>query len=143
MFCIYFFYFQASPNIISVEQRKSAEEVFLNFRKTKSPYQLCQQILELSTTEYVLFEAVVLIKIALINEWPTLLETDISSLRQYLLHYIIKKPTLAPFVRAKILQVLAVIVKKGSVADMGQQRTQILNQIETLIIHGDLPKVRI
>ncbi|KAM0733116.1 Exportin-4 [Formica fusca] len=130
----------APPNLISAEQRQSAEAVFLNFRKTRLPYQLCRQILELSTVDYVLFETAGLIKTALVQEWPTLSESDISSLRQYLLHYVIGKPTLAPYVRARILQVIAIIIKRGSVDDFGQERRQILNEVESLIRNEDLPK---
>ncbi|XP_011701811.1 PREDICTED: exportin-4-like isoform X1 [Wasmannia auropunctata] len=129
----------APPNLISSEQRQSAETVFLNFRKTKSPYQLCQQILELCSVDYILFETAGLIKTALIHEWSTLSESDVSSLRQYLLHYVMSKPTLAPYVRTKILQVFAIIVKRGSVDDFGQERSRIIDEIENLIKSGNLP----
>lgn len=75
------------------------------------------------------------------QEWITLSETDVSSLRQYLLHYVLNKPTLAPYVRARILQVIAIIIKRGSVDDFGQERGHILNEVESLIRNGDLPKV--
>lgn len=84
-----------------------------------------------------------MIKTALVQEWSTLSESDISSLRQYLLHYVIGKPTLAPYVRARILQVIAIIIKRGSVDDFGQERRQILNEVESLIRNDDLPKVNI
>ena len=84
-----------------------------------------------------------MIKTALIQEWPTLSESDISSLRQYLLHYVINKPTLAPYVRTRILQVFAIIVKRGSVDDFGQERSRIINEIENLIKSGNLPNVSI
>lgn len=115
----------------------------MNFRKTRSPYNLCRQILELTTTDYILFETVGLIKTALIQDWSTLLESDVISLKQYLLHYIISKPTLAPYVRTRVLQVIGIIIKRGSVNDSGQERGRILDEIECLIMNGDLSKVSI
>ncbi|XP_029049144.1 exportin-4-like [Osmia bicornis bicornis] len=130
----------APPNLISTQQRRSAEEVFLNFRKTKCPYELCRQILETNTNDYILFEAAGLIKIALIREWQTLQSTVVSSLRQYLLHYVINKPNLAPYVRGVILQVIAIIIKSNSIFDKGKERQDILGEIENLIMTADLPR---
>ncbi|XP_012280513.1 exportin-4 isoform X2 [Orussus abietinus] len=129
----------APPNLVSAEQRRSAETIYLNFRKTKSPYQLCRQILETSTMDYVLFETAGLIKTAVITEWAMLPKDDIHSLRQYLLHYVTGKPTLAPFVRERIIQVIAIMVKRGSVHS-AEERKEILNEVEGFILSGDLSR---
>lgn len=90
--------------MVTSEQRHQAESVFLQFRSTKNPYQLCREILEKSSSDYVLFEAAGLLKAALIREWTLLSENDINSLREYLLNYLLSKET-PSFLREKILQV--------------------------------------
>ncbi|KAK0168912.1 hypothetical protein PV327_002668 [Microctonus hyperodae] len=128
----------APPNQISSEQRHAAEEIFMNFRMTKMPYQLCRDILETSKMDFVLYESVRLIKSALIKEWKLLSSDDIDLLRNYLFHYNLNKPTLAPFVREQITQVIAIMVKRKSVEDDGAICNAVLNEIELMIINGDL-----
>lgn len=114
----------------------------MNFRKTKSPYDVCREILETSQVQYILFESAEVLKSALIREFSYLEESYIISLRQYLLHYITSRE-LPAFVQDKILQVLAIMVKRSSVDDFGQERSNIINEVEQLIINGDIKKVRI
>lgn len=114
----------------------------MEFRKSKSPYILCREILETSSVDFVVFEAADLLKSAIIREWSMLQEADIMSLRQYLLQYIIQKQV-QPFIRDRILQVIAIIVKRASVEDFGRERSQILAEVENLIVAGDINKVSI
>ncbi|XP_072932819.1 exportin-4-like [Epargyreus clarus] len=127
----------APPNLVTSEQRHQAESVFLEFRSTKNPYQLCREILEKSTSDYVLFEAAGLLKSALIREWNLLSEQDISSLREYLLNYLMRKDT-PPFLKEKLLQTIAIIVKRGSIDDSGRERKALLGELEKLILSAPI-----
>lgn len=79
----------------------------------------------------------------MIQECCQLPLSDIHSLIEYLQHYVISRPTLAPYVRAKIVQVIAIAIKLVSSRDFGEERRKILNVVEVLIREGDLPKVYI
>lgn len=61
---------------MSNEQRHAAETIFLNFRRSKAPYEMCREILEKSQNQYVMFEAAEVLKEAIIREWSFLLESD-------------------------------------------------------------------
>lgn len=77
--------------------------------------------------------AVGLIKILLIREWLLLSQTHTSSLRNYLLHYVMNKPNLPPYVEGSILQLIAILIKSGTVND-SEQAQAVLEEIENLII---------
>lgn len=121
------------PNLINPEQRSAAESLFLQFRKTKCPYSMCKELLETSNNDYILFEASGLIKDALIREWKELDTRDVQGLRGYLLQYIINRPNVAAFVRERIVQVIAIMVKRQSVEDGGVDRGVVINEVQQLI----------
>lgn len=56
-----------------------------------------------------LFEAAGLIKSGLIREWSLLSKEDTSSIREYLLNYLLRKEN-PPFLREKLLQVCILYV---------------------------------
>lgn len=114
----------------------------MNFRKSKSPYTLCREILEHSNVHYVQFEAAEVLKTALIREWDFLQETDILSLRQYLMHFVTNRDV-PSYVQDRILQIIAIIIKRGSIDDFGALRATILNEVENMIIDSSAKKVRI
>ncbi|CAH2047382.1 unnamed protein product, partial [Iphiclides podalirius] len=130
----------APPNLVTSEQRHQAESVFLEFRTTKNPYELCRNILEKSTSEYVLFEAAGLIKSGLIREWSLLSKDDTTSIREYLLNYLLRKEN-PPFLKEKLLQTIAIIIKRESVDDGGRERMALLvGVLEHIIRSGRMPE---
>ncbi|KAB7501683.1 Exportin-4 [Armadillidium nasatum] len=124
---------------VAQEQRREAEQVFLQLRNTKNPFNLCRQILETSKTEYLLFEAAILLRLGIIREWSTLSREDIIQLRRYILHYIVSNQTeKIHCVREMLSQVVAIIVKRLSVEeDPCEDRTQFLSEVEQLISMPD------
>ncbi|KAJ8716736.1 hypothetical protein PYW07_003363 [Mythimna separata] len=132
----------APPQMVTSEQRHQAESVFLEFRSTKNPYQLCREILEKSSSDYVLFEAAGLLKAALIREWSLLSENDISSLREYLLNYLLRKEA-PPFLREKLLQTIAIIIKRGSIDDGGRERKNLIAELEKIILSSPISQQKL
>ncbi|KAL5234349.1 hypothetical protein ACI65C_001759 [Semiaphis heraclei] len=130
----------ASPSLVTNDQRNAAEAVFMSFRKTNMPYSICRYILDYSKVDFVLFETAGTLRDALIRDWIFLSQDQKNELRQYLFQFIMRDGKMAPFVRERILQVIAIMIKRGSVEDGGQERSNILDEVEKLIFNGDLKK---
>ena len=62
-------------------------------------------VLDTSHVDYVLFEAAGLLKDGLIRELNQIPKDELKHLRSYLLQYVINHPTLAGYVRERIVQV--------------------------------------
>ncbi|EDS27103.1 exportin [Culex quinquefasciatus] len=127
----------APPTVVTKEQRQQSEAIFMNFRKTKSPYVLCQTILEKSVVDLVLFEAADVLKKAVVAEWKYIPDQDKASLRQYLLNYIIQRD-IPVFIRDKLLQVVAIMIKRASLEDVGVERGQIIDETKKMMTSGDV-----
>jgi hypothetical protein len=127
------------PGLVTPEQRHAAETIFLNFRKSKCPYQMCKELLDTCKNDYVLFEAGSLIKDALIREWRELPLEVVRDVRQYLLQYVVTRLDLANFVRERIVQVIAIMVKRQSVEDGGEDRAAVVKEVQQLITSGNQP----
>ncbi|XP_063590971.1 exportin-4-like [Penaeus indicus] len=127
----------APPDVVTSEQRHEAEQVFLQLRNTKNPFNLCRQLLETSQADYLLFEAATLLRVGVIREWRDLSKEDILQLRQYIVHYVVNRVNLPHYVRETLVQVVGIMVKRGSVEDQGEDRGRLLTEVEQLVSSGD------
>ncbi|KAK7073379.1 Exportin-4 [Halocaridina rubra] len=127
----------APPDLVTSEQRHEAEQVFLQLRNTKNPFNLCRQLLEGSQVDYLLFEAATLLRVGVIREWRDLSKEDILQLRQYIVQYIVSRHNLPHYVRETLVQVVGIMVKRGSVEDQGEDRGRLLTEVEQLVSAGD------
>ncbi|QQP41575.1 Exportin 4, partial [Caligus rogercresseyi] len=78
-----------------------------------------------------------LMKEGLIRQWRDLSPEDISLLRGYLLNYVVSHGSLSAYVRERIVQVLAIIVKRQSIQDQGEERGRILKEAQSFITTGN------
>lgn len=125
------------PTHVSSEQRHAAEKVFTDLRKMKAPYEMCRHIMEKTQSDFVLFQTADVLKTAIITEWGYIAAEDRSALRQYLLNYLIHKDV-PSFVREKLMQVVAIMIKRASLEDFGVELGQILDETEKIMHSGDV-----
>ncbi|RWS15054.1 Exportin-4-like protein [Dinothrombium tinctorium] len=103
----------AQPNEVSNEQRKEAQQIFLDFQKTKTPFELCRFILETSRVSFVQFQAAACLKNGVIRDWSYLKEKALTlQLLNYLLEFVGKNEHLESYVREHLLLVCAIILKR-------------------------------
>lgn len=84
-----------------------------------------------------IFEAADTLRRSIVAEWSQLQTDDRTMLRQYLLTYCIDND-IPSFIRAKILQVVAIMIKRSSIIDNGAERLRLMVDISTMITAGDL-----
>lgn len=126
----------APPSAVTADDRHKAEGLFLQFRKTRNPYEMCKKILQTSQVDYVLFEAAATIKEAIIREWSLLEKREIESICSFLLCLVTERPTLQKYVCEQFLLVIAVIFKRGTLDDT-EGITNLITGLQQLISRGD------
>lgn len=134
---IFLLFFQQPPNLITKEQRHLAENVIMKFRRTSTPYAICREIFEKSKCDLLIFEAADTLRRSIVSEWSQLQCEDRTMLRQYLLNFCIERD-IPSFIRAKILQVVGIMIKRSSIIDVGAERHQLMTEMCSMITTGDI-----
>ncbi|XP_066276643.1 exportin-4-like [Branchiostoma lanceolatum] len=136
---------QASNTILaspSAEQRHAAEQFLLDFRKTKNPYTVCCCLMEQTRNDYVIFQCACTLKEAILREWAQQSPTNVHSLRDFLMQFVLNRPSLPVYVREEIVLTVAVIVKRGTLDSSADDRNHFISQL-TKLIHSDNAAARV
>ncbi|XP_071818411.1 exportin-4-like isoform X2 [Apostichopus japonicus] len=127
----------APPSVVSQSQRQAAENVILTFRRSKSPFEACQFMLENSKSDYVLFQVASTVKEAMIREWTLLSPEQINHMRTFLMKYVTQNIGLSNYVREQMLQTVAVIYKRGTLDTKSSGREALFQDVSQLIASGN------
>lgn len=114
-----------------------AENVIMKFRRTSTPYAICREIFEKSKCDLLIFEAADTMRRSIVSEWAQLQSDDRTMLRQYLLTFCIERD-IPSFIRSKILQVVAIMIKRASIVDSGAERLRLMSEMSSMITTGDI-----
>ncbi|XP_078617915.1 exportin-4-like [Branchiostoma floridae x Branchiostoma japonicum] len=129
----------ASP---SADQRHAAEQFLLDFRKTKTPYTICCCLMEQTRNDYVIFQCACTLKEAILREWAQQSPQNIHTLKDFLMQFVLNRPSLAVYVREEIVLTVAVIVKRGTLGTSADDRNHFISQL-TKLIHADNGAARV
>ncbi|CAG2171290.1 unnamed protein product, partial [Oppiella nova] len=110
--------------------RNGAQQVFIDFQKTKCPFDMCRDILESSGVPFVQFQTGCCLKNGVIRDWNCLNEDQRKILLKYLNEYVNCRQ-LEAFVCEELLLVCAIIVKRIAIdeGNDSQSLTQILTYL--------------
>ncbi|ODN03763.1 Exportin-4 [Orchesella cincta] len=119
----------AAPNIVSKEERTSAENIILTFRKTRNAFVFCKFILENSQTEIVLFETADVLRNNLVQDWSKISSEEIQHLNNHILGLLFTSTGFSYSIQRRLAGVVALIVKHQSLINNGKQRTELISHI--------------
>lgn len=128
--------FQAAPNVVSKEERSSAENIILTFRKTRNAFVFCKFILENSQTELVVFETADVLRNNLVQDWSKIPPEDIQLINNHILGLLFASTGFSYSIQRRLAGVVALIVKHQSLINNGKQRTDLISHILSNILNA-------
>lgn len=122
--------------MVSKDQRNSAENIILTFRKTRNAFAICKFILESSQTELVVFETADVLRNNLVQDWAKIPPEDIQLLNNHILGLLFANTGFSYSIQRRLAGVVALIVKHQSLINNGKQRTELITHILSNIVNG-------
>jgi hypothetical protein len=114
--------------------RESAEKFLVEFRASKSPYSICKHVLDKSGDPSAQFHAISACRDAILREWEVLDPKMIHALRDELLMFAANRTaTTAPYVSSQVLHCIAVMFKRGFLADPENLSRTLFTQVNQLL----------
>lgn len=110
---------------MTAKDRNSAQEIFLNFQKTKNPFELCRELLEKTSNPFVLFQTGCCLKNGVIRDWALLNQGQGRALFTYLFDYINRRQV-EQFVTEELMLVAAIILKRILINDAHKEQDKVL-----------------
>jgi hypothetical protein len=83
---------QAPPNQVTDQARKDAEAFFMRLREGAISVDQCQQILETTQNQFLMFELARALVARILKEWPKFTQDDIKNICLYLLNFPVTHP---------------------------------------------------
>ena len=115
------------------QQREEAEKFFMGLRNSPEALNIGKAIIETSAVDSACFQAACMLREAILRDWSKTSVTSRQELKGQLLQYVIQRnATVKPFVRSQILQLVAIIVKRGWFEEPPELFLEFIHYIQAL-----------
>ncbi|CAF1221141.1 unnamed protein product [Didymodactylos carnosus] len=131
-------FLSSSQTTVTQDQRRDAEKIFLQFRRSNFSFDLYSYLIEHSQSHYVIYQTLTALREGIVKEWLVLSDETKEQVVQYLLQYVYGQyQTLSIHVREQALQILVVINKRRKASKQPQTEYTVTNALYNLIQSPD------
>ncbi|DBA87589.1 TPA: hypothetical protein ACH3X1_004612 [Trebouxia sp. C0004] len=113
---------------------QEASATLLAFRNSDAPIDVCQLVLQSSSSEQAKFQAAVTLRDAAVRQWAIMSRADQRALRGYVLHYVLRHTSKhSDLVQKQLTGTVAVLLKRGWVDESSEERHAFFSEIESIV----------
>ncbi|KAJ6225065.1 hypothetical protein RDWZM_003610 [Blomia tropicalis] len=115
----------APPDKVTMNDRNRAQDVFLNFQQKNNPFDLCRELMEMTSNQVVLFQVGSCLKHGVIRDWDLLKLEQGKALFTFLFEYTNQRQ-LEQYVIEEFMLVSAIILKRIQLGDSQKEMDKML-----------------